>query len=162
MAVRIRFSWSILNLYRYATVRRGSMFVVMFALAFNPWRLLTQATDFIQVLNIFAVLSSCTGPILIADYWLSKLNPELSQIKLTHSIVRKRKWEVPGMLDVQAVSPFLRQSVSSEIDSPTDLYHEDGIYWFYHGWNWRAAIAWVLAMIPSFRKCLGKLLMRQR
>lgn len=47
------------------------MFVVSFALAFNPWRLLTQAADFIQVLNIFAVLSSCTGIILIADHWLS-------------------------------------------------------------------------------------------
>lgn len=33
-----------------------------------------------------------------------------------------------------------------------DLYHENGIYWFYHGWNWRVALAWLLAMIPSFRK----------
>ena len=48
------------------------MFVVLFALAFNPWRLLTQAADFIQVLNVFAVLSSCTGVILIADYWLGE------------------------------------------------------------------------------------------
>lgn len=100
--------------HRYATVKRGAMFVVLIAISINPWRFLTQAAVFLSVLNVFAVFSSCTSIILIADYW----------------IVRQRKWKIP------------------------DLYHEDGIYWFTKGWNFRAVAAWWIGVIPSIRKLI--------
>jgi len=43
-------------------------------------------------------------------------------------LVRKKAWKVP------------------------DVYHEDGIYWYTHGWNLRALAALVFAIIPSTRK----------
>jgi NCS1 family nucleobase:cation symporter-1 len=42
--------------------------------------------------------------------------------------VRKRAWKVP------------------------DLYHQDGIYWYFSGFNVRAIVAWLLAVTPSLRK----------
>lgn len=43
-------------------------------------------------------------------------------------IVRKGAWKIP------------------------DLYHQDGIYWYFHGFNPRAVTAWILAVIPSIRE----------
>jgi NCS1 family nucleobase:cation symporter-1 len=43
-------------------------------------------------------------------------------------LVRKKAWKIP------------------------DLYHEDGIYWYTHGWNLRTIVAWCLAILPSARK----------
>jgi NCS1 family nucleobase:cation symporter-1 len=43
-------------------------------------------------------------------------------------VIRKRAWKIP------------------------DLYHEDGIYWYFKGFNLRAITAWILAVIPSLRK----------
>ncbi|RDW57037.1 hypothetical protein BP6252_13909 [Coleophoma cylindrospora] len=40
-------------------------------------------------------------------------------------LVRRRKWKIP------------------------DLYHPEGIYWYFHGVNLRAVAAWTLAIIPS-------------
>jgi NCS1 family nucleobase:cation symporter-1 len=30
-----------------------------------------------------------------------------------------------------------------------DLYTENGIYWYYHGWNVRMLIALILGMVPG-------------
>lgn len=45
-------------------------------------------------------------------------------------IIRKKAWKVP------------------------DLYvgNSSSIYWYDFGWNWRAIVAWTLAVWPSFRK----------
>lgn len=43
-------------------------------------------------------------------------------------LVRKKAWKIP------------------------DLYHENGIYWYTHGWNLRSLTSWCLAILPSLRK----------
>lgn len=84
----------------------------------NPWRFLTQADTFINVLSSFGVFMSPAAAILVVDFW----------------IVRKTKWDVPS------------------------LYTAEGIYWFWHGLNWRAFVAYMLGMtwsLPGFIQAMG-------
>ncbi|RDW57166.1 hypothetical protein BP6252_13814 [Coleophoma cylindrospora] len=48
-------------------------------------------------------------------------------------IIRRRKWKIP------------------------DLYKKDGIYWFWHGINWRAIVTWVIAVVPAFPGFVGSM-----
>jgi NCS1 family nucleobase:cation symporter-1 len=51
-------------------------------------------------------------------------------LNMDYWLVRRRKWKVP------------------------DLFHPDGIYWYYHGVNPRAVAAFLIAITPSLRKYL--------
>lgn len=50
-------------------------------------------------------------------------------LNVDYWIVRKKAWKIP------------------------DLYHADGIYWYYNGWNLRAVAAWLIGVAPSTGKC---------
>jgi NCS1 family nucleobase:cation symporter-1 len=62
-------------------MKRGAVLLSIVAVACNPWRFLTQASIFIQVLSVFSVFATTTSATLNADYWL----------------VRKRAWKVPDL-----------------------------------------------------------------
>jgi NCS1 family nucleobase:cation symporter-1 len=122
---------------KYISIRRGALIQCVIAAAINPWRFLSQAVTFLQVLNclsgqfqnynslinwnlstdwtIFKVFAAANSAIFVADYF----------------IVRQKKWKIP------------------------DLYvgNNSSIYWFSHGWNFRALAAFVIAITPSMRKC---------
>ncbi len=66
---------------KYLDMKRSAIILAITAVACNPWRFLTQALVFVEVLNVFAVFSSCTSILLIVDYW----------------IIRGRKWKIPDL-----------------------------------------------------------------
>lgn len=117
-------------------MKRGSMIVVVVSIACNPWRFLTQAVVFVEVFSVFAGQSS-SPPSLSRDnspfhrLILSSVvfaTATVAIINTDYWIIRRRKWKIP------------------------DLYERHGIYWFWHGINWRAIITWIIAVIPAFRK----------
>lgn len=67
--------------FRYISMKRGSMIVVIVSIACNPWRFLNQAVIFIEIFSGFAIFATATVAILNADYW----------------IIRRRKWKVPDL-----------------------------------------------------------------
>jgi len=122
---------------RYIDMKRGCMIGCILGFACNPWRFLSQAIIFVEIMSGFsskcieqllsfllyfsqaysflALVFSCAGAaILVADFW----------------IIRKRMWKIP------------------------DLYKAGNgfIYWYTKGWNLRALAAWLIAITPSMRE----------
>ncbi|KAE9372864.1 hypothetical protein N431DRAFT_467091 [Stipitochalara longipes BDJ] len=67
---------------KYLSMRRAAMFMVILSILIQPWRFLSQAYIFIQVLSIAStVLFPGSTVIVLCDYYL----------------IRKRKWQIPDL-----------------------------------------------------------------
>lgn len=130
---------------RYLTMKRGGLLLCALTMLAQPWRFLTQAYVFVEILSALSREFLPTLPKLHVFHQyrnLSQHNTDsisviavfvgASTIILVadYWIIRKKMWKVP------------------------DLYKggNESIYWFYHGWNWRCVLAVALGMFPGMRK----------
>jgi nucleobase:cation symporter-1, NCS1 family len=118
---------------RYISMMRGSVIVCLLGIVAQPWRFLTQATVFLSVISSFGGQFR-TYPIPIqtaADMSLIVFTSVTTVILVfDYWIIRKRKWVVPDL--------FIGGS--------------GHIYWYFHGINPRAWLAYIVTVIPSLRK----------
>lgn len=84
--------------------------------------------------NPWRFLTQATTFITVLSSFGVFMSPAAAILVVDFWLVRKTKWNIP------------------------DLYTEDGIYWFWHGLNWRAFVAYFLGMawaLPGFIMAVG-------
>ncbi|KAJ5580246.1 uncharacterized protein N7459_006231 [Penicillium hispanicum] len=98
------------NLFpKYMNIRRGVIVVSLISgWIMVPWKIVYSAQSLINFISDLAIFLAPIASILAADYW----------------IVKKRKFDVPG------------------------LYRRRGRYRYQYGYNWRAAVACLVAIVP--------------